>query len=318
MLSSNSSSGASTTISLSGSSTPQPNPQLTLSAQTLTFDGVAVGTSVVQALTLKSVGTSPVTISAATTAGSGFSVSGGSLPKTLNPTETLVLQVDFSPTSIGSTTGQLTISSDSISGSTITVSLKGAGTPASVPQLTIGATSLSFGSTPVNTAVTQALTLTSTGTLPVTVSAATISGSGFSIAGGTLPVTLAPTQAITLQIQFKPTGAGSDTGQVTITSNSATASSAVIALSGSGTVVSRVVDLSWSAPTSSSDPIVGYNVYRSSGSSGLQLLNSSPEAKTAFVDSAVVSGTTYNYIVKSVDAGSTESDASNQIAISVP
>jgi hypothetical protein len=103
----------------------------------------------------------------------------------------MTLQVQFDPTATGSATGQLTISSNSTSGSTISVTLSGTGTAAN-PQLTVGAGSLRFGSVTVNTATTQSLTLTSTGTTPVTVNFATITGAGFTIIGGSFPATLNP------------------------------------------------------------------------------------------------------------------------------
>ena len=61
----------------------------------------------------------------------------------------------------------------------------------------------------VNTATTQSLTLTSSGTAPVTVSSVTISGTGFTIIGGSsFPVTLNPMQSLTLQVQYLPTSTG--------------------------------------------------------------------------------------------------------------
>ncbi len=50
--------------------------------------------------------------------------------------------------------------------------------------MTVSAASLNFGSVTVNTATTQSLTLTSTGTSPVTVNSAAITGAGFTIVGG--------------------------------------------------------------------------------------------------------------------------------------
>jgi fibronectin type 3 domain-containing protein len=79
------------------------------------------------------------------------------------------------------------------------------------------------------------------------------------------------------------------------------------------------VDLTWDAPSSSSDPIEGYNVYRSpSGTSQFQLINSSIDVQTIYVDSTVQSGLTYDYIVKSVDYSGVESVPSNQVTVTVP
>ncbi len=121
------------------------------------------------------------------------------------------------------------------------MALGGTGT-AGNPQLTIGAASLSFGSIAVNTPTTQSLVLTSTGTTPVIVNSATITGAGFTLIGGSFPVTINPNQTLTLQLQFDPTTAGALTGQITIKSNSTTGNSAVVGLSGTGVGVAHEVD----------------------------------------------------------------------------
>ena len=185
--------------------------------------------------------------------------------------------------------------------------------------LGISATSLAFGSVTVNSPSTQSVTLTSIGTGSVTISAAAVTGTGFTVSGVTFPVTLASSQTATLEVQFDPTTAGAATGQLTITSNSSTNSTAVITLSGTGTAAFYAVNLSWEAPTSSVDPVAGYNVYRApSGSSTYALLNSSPETETSYMDSTVVNGQIYDYIAESVDASGIESIPSNVFTVSIP
>src|SRR5258708_3942741 len=147
----------------------------------------------------------------------------------------MTLQVQYLPTVTGAASGQITISSNSSTGSTTVVALSGTSAAAPSPQLAVSTASLSFGSVTVNTATTQSLTLTSTGTAPVTVSSATITGAGFTIVGGSLPVTLNPGQAVTLQVQFLPTSTGAVSGQITISSNSSSGRAAVVALSGTST-----------------------------------------------------------------------------------
>ena len=79
------------------------------------------------------------------------------------------------------------------------------------------------------------------------------------------------------------------------------------------------VDLSWDAPIASSDPVVGYNVYRTlDGTNTYQLLNSSVIAPTSYVDTQVVNGTTYDYIVESVDAVGVTSIPTSPIAVTIP
>jgi hypothetical protein len=188
---------------------------------------------------------------------------------------------------------------------------------AAVPTLSINATSVGFGDVEVNTSATQSVTLTSTGTAPVTASAATLTGTGFTLSGATFPVTLNPSQALTLYVLFDPAAAGAATGQLTITSNSSTNGTAVIGLNGTGTPPE--VDLSWDAPSSSADPVAGYNVYRAPGGSyTYALLNSSAVTETAYVDNRVQSGQTYDYVVTSVDDSGVESAPSNMFSGSIP
>jgi Abnormal spindle-like microcephaly-assoc'd, ASPM-SPD-2-Hydin len=316
-ITSNSSTGSTTAVTLGGTGAAASNPQLTVSATSLTFGSVVTNSVATASVTLTSTGTSAVTVNAATIAGAGFTIVAQSFPVNLNPTQSLTLQVQFKPTTVGAFTGQFTVSSNSTTGSTAVVALSGTGTAAN-PQLTVSAASLSFGSVAVNTATTLTLTLTSSGTTPVTVNSGTITGAGFTLVGGGFPVTIDPTQTLVLQLQFKPTTAGALTGQLSISSNSTTGSTAAVALSGTGTTVSHEVDLSWSAPTSSPDPVAGYNIYRSTGVGSLVLVNSSPDSSITYVDSAIVSGATYSYVVKSVDSSGVESVASNQITLTIP
>jgi hypothetical protein len=78
------------------------------------------------------------------------------------------------------------------------------------------------------------------------------------------------------------------------------------------------VNLSWNAPISSPDPVIGYNIYRATGTGGLVLINSSPDTAVTYVDQNVTSGTSYIYEVKSVDSSGVESTASNPLTVTVP
>lgn len=301
--------------------TPQTtasNPQLSASPSSLSFGSVATKSSATLSETITSSGSSALTVNSASVTGAGYTLVAGSFPETLNPNQSLTLQVKFTPTATGAATGKLTISSNSASGATAVISLSGTGTTAGTPQLTVGATSLSFGRVADSSSATLSLTLTSSGSSAVTVNSATITGAGFSIVGGSFPLTLNASQSATVKVQFSPTTAGAATAKLTITSNSASGSPALVALSGTGTSVAHSVSLTWSAPPPSAAPVAGYNVYRSTSGGALQLLNQSPDTSTSYVDSTVVAGTTYDYVAKSVNSAGEESVASNEVAVTIP
>ena len=190
---------------------------------------------------------------------------------------------------------------------------------AAVPVLTVNATSINFGNVDLNTPSTQSVTLSSTGSLAVTVNGASVSGTGFTLTGATFPITLNPGQSTTLSVQFDPTTTGSATGQLTIASNSSTSGSVLIGLSGTGLSISHSVTLTWDAPANSPDPVASYNVYRANGgSTSYQLISPAGDTQTTYLDSTVQGGQTYDYVVRSVDSSGVESSPSNMTVATVP
>ncbi len=386
-------------------------PALTLSNSSVAFGTQALNTTVTKNVTLTSSGTAALSISGAALTGTGFGQSGMSVPVTLNPGQTATLTISFDPATAGSLSGSIVISSNATSGGTAMIalsgtgqapatlsalsctsrSLTGAGTdactvtltsaaasatavalkssssavtvPASVtiaagatsagftatatavsssqiatltatagsisktfaltlnpttPALTLSASSVAFGNVPLSTPATQSVTMTSSGTAAVTVSAGTVSGAGFSLPGAKFPVTLNPGQTSTMQVQFNPTTAGTAAGTIALSSNCSMGAMNV-ALSGTGTqTTSYEAELNWDAPASSKDAVVGYHIYRANGSGGYQLLNSSVNLPTTYTDTTVQDGATYNYQVKSVDAAGIESAPSNVYTASIP
>jgi hypothetical protein len=195
----------------------------------------------------------------------------------------------------------------------------GAVTDAETTLLSVNSSSVAFGDVGLNSPSSQSITLTSTGTSPVTVSAATVSGTGFKLSGSSLPVTLSTNQTTTLTVQFDPTAAGAATGTLTIANTSTNNASDVITLTGTGVTGTYEVNLSWDAPTASSVPVSGYNVYRSpSSGSSYEKVNSSTISDTTYVDSTVEAGETYDYIVESVDSKGNSSTPSNAISVNIP
>lgn len=190
---------------------------------------------------------------------------------------------------------------------------------ASSPAWTIASASVAFGNVTVNTTATQSVLITSTGTSALTISSGTVTGTGFSVSGLAFPTTLNPGQTAVLNIAFAPTAAASDTGTLTLVSNAASGGTATIALSGTGQAAAYSVDLNWSAPSSSSDPVAGYKIYRSSnGGSTYQLLNSSVDSATTYTDTTVTSGASYAYYVASVDSLGNQSAPSNTWTATIP
>ena len=121
-------------------------------------------------------------------------------------------------------------------------------------------------------------------------------------------------------LEFDPATAGAASGQLTITSNSSTGTTTNISLSGTGvTGTAYEVQLTWDAPSSSPDPVAGYNIYRSpSGGSSYALMGSVNSSDLSYTDSNnIQNGQTYDYIVESVDASGITSGPSNMASVTL-
>jgi Abnormal spindle-like microcephaly-assoc'd, ASPM-SPD-2-Hydin/Fibronectin type III domain len=225
----------------------------------------------------------------------------------------------FTATVSSVTTAQTATLTASAGGQNRSFALQLSAATSSKPSLTINASSIAFGSVNLNSPATQSVTLSSTGTSPLTINSVTASGAGFSLSGASFPLTLSPNQTATLNVAFDPTAAGAATGSLTVSSNSSTSPTAVVSLSGTGAASSYEVNLSWSAPASSSDPVSGYNVYRSpSGGSSYQQINTATVTQTSYVDTSVQAGQTYDYIVESLDSSGATSGPSNMASVATP
>ena len=115
-----------TSVGLSGSGIAA-TLTLGINPTNLSFGNVLTGTtSPMQNVTITNTGNSNVTISQITVSGAGYTVTGGSTPVTLTPSQNLVLGVQFGPASTGSMPGTISIVSNA-TGSPATVTLSGTG-----------------------------------------------------------------------------------------------------------------------------------------------------------------------------------------------
>jgi len=215
--------------------TPTPTPTYLLSPSTTaaSFGNVNVGSTSVQAVSLSNTGNSAVSISQVKTAGTGFSASGVNVPLNLAAGQSASLNLTFAPTSAGSVSGSVTLVSNA-SNSPASIALSGV---AVQPQLSVVPASVGFGTVAVGSTNTQTMMVTNQGTANLSVSQATVSGTGFGLSPSALPMTVAPGKSGTLTVTFTPTTTARTTGNLAVMSN-APNSPVTVPLSGSGATTS--------------------------------------------------------------------------------
>ena len=299
------------TIALSGTGV---QAQISVVPTSVSFGNVAVGVSNTQSLTIRNAGTANLSVTQAVLAGTGFTLSGLTVPLSVAPGGSSVFTIGFTPASASSFTGSLTLVNNTPN-SPLVVALAGAGI-APVLQLTVTPASLSFGSITTGTSTTQSVTVTNSGNGGVTLSQISENGAGFSVAGITVPLTLAAGQSTSFNVTFDPASAGNLSGSVTVTSNAANSPQA-IALAGTGTAAaSYSVNLTW---TPSSSSYSGFNVYRGAQSGGpYSKINSGLIATPSYTDTNCSSAGTYYYVATEVDTTGAESTYSSPASAIVP
>ena len=196
----------------------------------LTFPAVAPGqSSAAQSVTVSntaSFAASSLTLSVS----SQFGMAQNTCPLSLASGASCTVGVIFQPTVSGAVTGALTVTS-----STVT-------TPASVALSGAGGGLGAIQATPATVNFGQVGVGASGSAIDVTVTNPTTSGmsnlafattTGFSLANNTCGTTLGPGLSCTLGVIFTPASSGAQTGSLTITSSTASAS-AVVSLTGAG------------------------------------------------------------------------------------
>lgn len=210
--------------------TPPPVGTVAATPTSLGFGSVQVGKTSSLSATITNTGAGSVTISQANLSGTGYSISGLTLPTTLSTNQSTTVSVSFGPKSAGAANGTLTIVSDG-SNSPYNIALSATGVSAGT--VSANPTSLAFGNVATGSSKTSSETLTNSGGTAVTISSITPSGTGFSISGVNPPATLSPGQGVTFSVTFAPQAGGTASGSLAVASNGSNPSLS-IALSGAG------------------------------------------------------------------------------------
>ena len=183
---------------------------LSPSSSSVSFGNVAVGSTATQTVSVTNTGKATVSISQAAIIGSGFTMVNGSGATSLPVGQSASLQIQFAPTSEGSDTATLTISSDA-SNSALGIPLSGTGTEA---VIAFSPASLTFNNVPVGQSSSQNVTITNNGNSNLTFSSVAISGSGFAMSGLNPLPTIAGGQSATFSVQFMPTSTAGATASI--------------------------------------------------------------------------------------------------------
>jgi len=183
------------------------------------FGGVEAGETVWHPVTLTSMGTATVDVTALSLTGDhGFVIAQDPSPISLAPGESAALDVGFSPMAPGAQVGLLTVSSTDVFEPEQTVTLTGEGL---TPQLTVTPQAHTFGTLLTGCEDEVRLTLQNTGNADLLIDDAVhTEGLHFDVQDGpTWPLTLAPGVSASAWVRFLPVSEGVHGDTLVVTSN---------------------------------------------------------------------------------------------------
>jgi urease beta subunit len=230
--------GSPQSVSLTGTGTTSPITTVSLSATSLDFGTEELHyATVAQTVTLTNTGAQPLTISAVHVGGAQYTSFEYSTNCGLNlaPAAACNIAVRFDPQLLGANSGAVTIT-DNATGSPQTVSLSGTGSGSPITTVSLSSTSVDFGTEQVNVpTAAQLVTLTNTGTQPLTIQSFRITGpqaTSFEYSDN-CTLNVAPGAFCTIRLRFDPVATGPAGATMSITDNAA-GSAQTIGLSGTG------------------------------------------------------------------------------------
>jgi hypothetical protein len=301
--------------------TTKPDPPGTrtthvlFSPANLRFGQVAVGKARIQTVTITNMGESDRKLLRVVTEGKGFTLSGLDLPLTLSKGESFTFRGIFAPGFHGTARGSISFvwENPDIKNPAPILGMSGIGAD---EELTVDPAMMNFGAVPVGSTSSLAGKLTAPGSA-VTISSAVISNSEFNCTGLSFPFTIPAGGSQDFMVVFLPQVSSAASATLSFLDDAGN-TLAIEDLTGTGILLQNyLVDLSWNASTS--QDVIGYNVYRGNTSGGpYQKINSVLDASTVYTDTSVADGETYYYVSTAVNSNEQESVYSNEAQAVIP
>ena len=232
-----------TSIKMNGPKTVTANfnatnvPDILITPLTYDFGNVEAKKSKTASFKVKNNGKADLLISTSITGTdvSMFTItSGGGVSKTIKPGKPLTIKVAFKPTSGGSKSSTLRITSNDPDTPTIDIPLTGtAPFSAKTPDISVAQTTLDFGSIKVGKRGTKTLKITNNGTGDLVITLSGLEGTDFSIQGSS-GVTIKGKKSYSLKVLFMPKSSGLEAATLMMSSNDPDTPTLEISLSGTG------------------------------------------------------------------------------------
>ncbi|MDI6784482.1 MAG: choice-of-anchor D domain-containing protein, partial [bacterium] len=206
---------------LSGIGVAASSPDIDVNPTSLNFNDITVNSSSDLTFQISNLGTATLNVTGlATTSNQYMFVSPPSVPFNILAGNSQTITVRFKPTSTGTKTGNVTITSNSPGETTRTVALTGNGVDEPAPEIDIIPASLSYGEIVVGSSYDKTFQIKNTGNKNLNVTGITLSSGEFMLVSPpAIPFSITAGNLQQIKIRFKPTSQGTKTANVIIANN---------------------------------------------------------------------------------------------------
>jgi hypothetical protein len=210
-------------------------PRAELTPSSVDFGEVSTGQTRNQVAVLRNIGSAPLRVTALSVNNARFSVVSPAAPLSLEAGAQQDLTLRFSPTATGPQQGILAIASNDPAQPTMSVELTGKGiAPVQGAQIALAPATLAFGTVPIGQTKDLTLTVSSTGSAALNVTAISSSNGAFRVISPAVPFTVASASSQVVTLRFTPTASTALNATLTVNSNDTTRPAATVALTGTG------------------------------------------------------------------------------------
>ncbi|UCE20327.1 MAG: choice-of-anchor D domain-containing protein [Gemmatimonadota bacterium] len=214
------------------------HPDIETNPGSWNYGSVAIGDYEEKTVTVSNTGCQVLSLTGIGLVGANtnqFSITSGNITIDLNHGETHNVVIRFSPTSEGTKSAGLRISSNDPDESTLTVPLNGYG--CGDPDIDVDPASVSYGSVNVGSSSDRTITISNVGCQVLNISATTLTGTHatqFDVVSGGGGSTIVSGGARNLIVRFTPTSGGAKTATLQILSDDPDEGTVLVPLTGSG------------------------------------------------------------------------------------
>ncbi|MCY3870632.1 MAG: choice-of-anchor D domain-containing protein, partial [Gemmatimonadetes bacterium] len=196
---------------------PPPVPAISVQQTAVDFGTIDAGQPDQQTITIQNTGTAPLDITGIKVDGDVAGLTFEPSTFTVEPGDSQTITVTFPGSTVGTFSGNITISSNDPDRATQTLSVSVIVQPPPVPAITVRETTIDFGTVAFEQRVQETITVTNTGTasLEITGIESDVSGLMFD----TTMFTLEPNGSRTVTVTFPSSAEGTFSGKITISSN---------------------------------------------------------------------------------------------------